>query len=290
MTYRDFTGTGTTATLSNPANTHPDFENQAAYVWNVVNQAPTFIGGKGIGVIADKGIVATTLGGDGKPVYSASASGNTTTGAANFAKWYNNDSTVNTALTDKITLAETTPGVFLYDSSSFFPIDGRGYGDTVREKNFLPSAQPPLFLSAAVAVSNEVHNWHFTMEMHTQFAYTGQGTFNYRGDDDLWVFIDHKLVIDLGGVHNPLSATFNTSTLTDVDGNPINLVSGQSYAFDLFFAERHRNASNFRMETSLLLGSPTPPTNPVPEPASLGGLAVGGLLLLARRRNVAGRA
>jgi fibro-slime domain-containing protein len=78
----------------------------------------------------------------------------------------------------------------------------------------------------------------------------------FTGDDDLWVFINNRLVIDLGGVHGPESASVNLDTL--------GLTAGNTYNFDLFFAERHTSGSNFRVETSIVLE----PVAAVPEPLS----------------------
>jgi fibro-slime domain-containing protein len=59
------------------------------------------------------------------------------------------------------------------------------------------------------------------------------------------VFINGKLVIDLGGVHGAESATVLLDSL--------GLTRGSTYPLDLFFAERHVTGSHFRVDTSLRL-------------------------------------
>lgn len=95
------------------------------------------------------------------------------------------------------------------------------------------------------------HNYHFTYELHSQFKYKGGEIFNFFGDDDLFIFIDGKLVTDLGGVHLPARASVNLDEL--------GLTSGETYDFDLFFAERHTTQSAFQIETSIDLEQPSPP-------------------------------
>jgi fibro-slime domain-containing protein len=116
-------------------------------------------------------------------------------------------------------------GVYVYDSTNFFPLDNRGFGNEGRS-----------------------HNYSFTMELHWKFEMRNNLTFSFRGDDDVWAFINNNLVMDLGGRHGPESGSFNL--------NASGLTVGQQYDLDFFFAERHTTGSNIRITTNIISAKP----------------------------------
>ena len=88
-----------------------------------------------------------------------------------------------------------------------------------------------------------VHNYGFTMKIQAQFEYVKGQYFEFLGDDDVWVFIDNKLVVDIGGQHHASNGSVNLDKL--------GLEEGKTYPFHIFYAERHKVESNFKMRTSI---------------------------------------
>ena len=204
----------------------------------------------------DTDAVMSTLGGDGKPVFNAAGAGVAFSNAANFNQWYNDVAGVNLSTGLSLTLDNTIsadPNVYTYSSNAFFPIDNQLLGNQGRP-----------------------HNYHFTMEHHSTFTYQGGETFSFTGDDDLWVFINGKLAVDLGGVHGAVNGSVDLDTAAAAWG----LTVGNDYTFDLFFAERHTTQSNFRIDTSIQLQQAVP----IPAAAWLFGSGLIGLVGISKRR------
>lgn len=120
----------------------------------------------------------------------------------------------------------------------FFPLDG--------------FTVPAMYTNGSFGKQSRDHNYHFTMEVNTVFTYIPGTVFTFTGDDDVWVFIDGKLALDLGGVHGALTGKIDMDSDT-LGKAGTGLVPNHDYTLDLFFAERHTTQSNFRIDTTVKL-------------------------------------
>ena len=174
---------------------------------------------------SDLGIVQATLGLDGKPVYAGQAGNPTTSGQANFDQWYRDTAGVNMTLVQTLTLPDIGGGQYQFNSGAFFPLDGLGFGNTPGYAN----------------------NFHFTSEVRYWFEYSPPQQLDFTGDDDVFVFVNKLLAVDLGGVHGAQSGSV---TLDASNEGTFGLTQGEIYEIVVFQAERHTTQSNYRLTLS----------------------------------------
>jgi fibro-slime domain-containing protein len=109
----------------------------------------------------------------------------------------------------------------------FCPLDGKGLGNDINWCQGGP------------------HNFSFAMELHHTFVYEKGLTFHFNGDDDVWVFVNNKLVLDLGGLHHEKDSTISLDKVTS------GLQIGKTYMFDMFYCERHPCGSDLFIMTNI---------------------------------------
>ena len=105
--------------------------------------------------------------------------------------------------------------------------------------------------SDATVLTTAGRNQHFCFESHANFRFRNGLKFSFRGDDDIWVFIDNKLAVDLGGTH--LAAP----GYVDLDKFMPNAEVGKSYDIDIYFCDRRTTMSNVHIKTNMFIEQTT---------------------------------
>jgi fibro-slime domain-containing protein len=173
----------------------------------------------------DRGITENQLDANHKPVYAHAGPTSTVSSRQSFDQWFREVPDVNMRFDEVLPLVEGPPGTYTFDDQTFFPLDGKGWPN------------------------QEIygHNFLFTTEIHTSFKYRGGEQFHFNGDDDVLVFVNDRLALDLGGVHAAEDGVI------DFDGRAteLGLQIGGTYPLAVFHAERHTDQSHFKMVTSI---------------------------------------
>ena len=139
-------------------------------------------------------------------------------GPLHLEEWYQNLEGTNMPFAVDLWL-EPVGETFVFDSAAFFPLAEWGNMDA----------------------------YFFSTELHTNFEYKGGEVFTFRGDDDVLVYINGHIGVNLSGVHTAQEG----SVVLDEVAAEFGLTIGGVYTFDLFQAERQADQSNFRLETTL---------------------------------------
>jgi fibro-slime domain-containing protein len=191
---------------------------EAGLVGNVCNTTNDF---------ANCGVLNTT---DRTPIYQytgTSPLGSIQSPASFYTWFHSSDVNVEASYNLTMNLVSGSSREYTFSETYFFPLDGQGWQDH------------------AIAQDGHVHNFAYCLQIHGRFAYEGGETFWFQGDDDVWVYLDNRLMIDLGGPHTDISASISLDT--------IGFTVGNNYRFDFFYCERHTIASEMELTTSIAI-------------------------------------
>ena len=171
-----------------------------------------------------------------------------------------------------VSSGELTPNRGLSDTTRWFSVvDGKSasytgdiqldYDADTAEFSFYKEEFYPLDkaeFSKSDKVNRDGHNHLFTMNFAVPFTVLSNGceAFDVIADDDTFVFVGNKLVLDMGGIHDPMTGVFeiheNGEVYVSVNGETmaysgVNVTKGESSIVRIFHADRDSRNSTFNV-------------------------------------------
>lgn len=137
---------------------------------------------------------------------------------------------------------------FIFDSPQFHPLDKKGFCSTkndwhIHDAFFLMNHNMWVESPEDSLHPEDVdHNYSFTMELEYPFVMTEGLKIKIEGNDDIWVFVDGQLQLDLGGIHTRASGEILFDTISSIE-------IGRTYTLKIFLAERHSTGASLKIET-----------------------------------------
>ncbi|MGL1901215.1 MAG: fibro-slime domain-containing protein [Fibrobacterales bacterium] len=190
---------------------------------------------------ASEGMVRTTLSSEGLPALAKNVCTNSTLGS-----WWTK---TGTAKNVELSFTHTGDNVYSFRTAieGFFPLD-----DCIDGGSEMDILADSLIVGKTCSVSQAARNYGFAGHISREFYYVAAGAdeqnFKFSGDDDVFVFLNDQLILDIGGVHKPVKGEFNLENAVNyINSNSEtredSVQTGDIVKFDFFIAERRKTGS-----------------------------------------------